>query len=183
VVENIFISNIDMINIPADAIRFNLFYGGQSPIPDSDQQSETTAEIAAVPVTEETPAFKRIFMTNIHAVNCGTAAYFQGLPEMMLEDIHLKNASFSTTRGITIIDAKNFEFENVKIDQKQETVMDIYNGVALSFDKMEDQSNGIVKISGTVSREISFENSNIGDDHIQCAKGLKPGAIKIVPGL
>ena len=122
-------------------------------------------------------------MTNINAVNCGTAAYFQGLPEMMLEDIHLKNASFSTTKGITIIDAKNFEFENVKIDQKQETVMDIYNGAALSFDKIEDKSHGIVKISGTVSKEISFEDSNISDKHIKCSEDLKPGTFKIVSGL
>jgi polygalacturonase len=183
VVEDIYISNIDMINIPAEAIRFNLFYGGQSPIPDSDQHSETTAEIESVPVTEETPAFRRIFMTDIHAMNCGAAAYFQGLPEMMLEDIHLKNASFSTTRGITIIDAKNFEFENVKIDQKQETVMDIYNGVALSFEKIEDTSHGIVKISGAASGEISFIDSNIGDHHIQCSEDLNPETFKIVTGL
>jgi polygalacturonase len=32
VVEDIYISDIDMINIQAEAIRFNLFYGGESPV-------------------------------------------------------------------------------------------------------------------------------------------------------
>ena len=44
IVEYIYISKIDMINIPAEAIRFNLFYEGQSPIPDSDQASETDSQ-------------------------------------------------------------------------------------------------------------------------------------------
>ena len=180
VVEHIYISNIDMINIPTDAIRFNLFYEGKSPIPDSDQTSDSEDQIDLVPITEETPAFKNIYMDDISAVNCGTAAYFQGLPEMMLEDIHLKNASFSSAKGITIIDAKNLVFENVKIDQRQETVMNIYNGVALNFEGIEDVSNGHVKISGPLSKEIFFKASSIQEEQIKCSDKIRSRNIEIV---
>jgi len=173
IVEHIYISNIDMINIPTDAIRFNLFYEGKSPIPDSDQTSESDNQVALVPVTEETPAFKNIYMNDIIAVNCGTAAYFQGLPEMMLEDIHLKNASFSAGKGITIIDAKNLVFENVKIDQKQETVMNIYNGIELNFERIKDISNGDIRVSGPLTKDIFFKASDIKDKQIKCSDKIK----------
>lgn len=182
-VEHIYISNIDMINIPADAIRFNLFYEGKSPIPDSDQRYESTSEMDVVPVTDETPAFKRIYLKDINVVNCGSAAYFQGLPEMMLEDIHLKNATFTTARGITIIDAKNFEFENVSINQKQATVMDIYNGVDLRFEKIKGISNGDIKISGPLSSEIFFKATDIDEEQIKYADKSKSNPVQIVSGL
>ena len=97
---------------------------------------------------------------------------------MMLEHIHLKNASFSTKKGITIIDAKNLEFENVKIDQQQETVMNIYNGIALNFEGIMDISKGDIKISGPLSKEIIFKASDIQDEQIKCSD--KTSIVQIV---
>ncbi len=68
IVENIFISNIDMIDIPTEPIRFNLFYGGDAPVMDDGGNSAPSEQRAeAVPVTEETPSFRNIFMKNIRA--------------------------------------------------------------------------------------------------------------------
>lgn len=180
IVENIWISDIDMVGIPAEAIRFNLFYEGSSPIPDSDQTSDSDDSIITVPVTEETPSFRKIYMKNINAINCGVAGYFQGLPEMMLQDIYLKNASFSSNRGITIIDAKNIVFENVKIDQKQETVMNIYNGISLNFERIEDISNGDIKISGPLSKDIIFKASDIHEEQIKGSEKIKSRNVQIL---
>jgi len=180
IVEHIYISKIDMIDIPTDAIRFNLFYEGKSPIPDSDQNAEADSQIVLEEVTEETPSFKNIYMKDISAVNCGAAAYFQGLPEMMLQNIHLKNASFSTFEGITIIDAKNLEFENVTIKQKDPTVMNIHNGVALNFKKILGVAKGDIKISGAQSKEILFVASDIDDKQIKSIGQFSSSPAQIV---
>jgi polygalacturonase len=183
VVENIFISDINMIDIPAEAIRFNLFYEGSSPIPDSDQPSGTSQEIDVVPVTNKTPAFRNIFMNNIQAVNCGSAAYFQGLPEMMLQNIELSNASFVTKGGITIIDADKMKFFNVNIDQKEEDVINIYNGKEVIFDHFNDKSGGFVRIAGPKSESISFKTSSVDKNLIKSSDSAMKNAYQIISDL
>ena len=183
IVENIYISDIDMIDIPADAIRFNLFYEGSSPIPDSDQGGINEGTAPTVPVTIETPSFRNIYMDGITAVNCGTAAYFQGLPEMMLQEIHLKNSSFTTNSGFTIIDAEKIQFQNVVIYQKNDVVMNIYNGIGLVFEGIDDRSNGIVKISGDQSSGISFKASNINSENIKSSESISKEAYEVISSL
>ena len=118
-------------------------------------------------------------MKDISAVNCGTAAYFQGLPEMMLENIELSNASFSAVHGITIIDAINLTFTNITIDQKDETLMIIYNGKNLDFNAIEGNSNTVVKISGSQSNNILFKKSTIKAEQIKCSEYLQPNTFQI----
>ena len=67
IVENIFISDINMINIPTEAIRFNMYYSGLSPIPEAEQEQVDVEALKAklVPVTEETPQFQNINVKNI----------------------------------------------------------------------------------------------------------------------
>ena len=83
--------------------------------------------------------------------------------------------------GDDIIDAKDLVFENVKIDQGQETVMNIYNGIALNFEGIEDVSNGHVKISGPLSKEIFFKASSIKDEQIKCSDKIRSRNIEIGP--
>src|SRR5690606_14644443 len=105
VVENIYISNIDMINIPNEPITFNLFYGGQAPSLDQgDEAMKKVKEVEAVAVTEETPAFRNIFMKNLRATGSGRAAFFMGLPEKNVENVHIENSVFEAEQGITAID-------------------------------------------------------------------------------
>ena len=66
VVENIYISNVEMINIPTQAISFNLYYSGKSSSEDLAEGDKGKIE-KLLPVTEETPQFKNIFIRN---VNC-----------------------------------------------------------------------------------------------------------------
>ena len=113
VVENIFISNINMQDIPGDAINFNLYYGGKSPLDDT-----TTIETNFPPVTDETPAFREIHMDNIVVRGAKNAIVLQGLPEMPLKNITLKNADFTSQFGVTAVDAENITFDNVRVENK-----------------------------------------------------------------
>ncbi len=60
VVSNIFISDIDMIDIPAEALLFDLYYSGNSPVPTAEEKIIDKEKLAAMlpPVTEETPSFR-----------------------------------------------------------------------------------------------------------------------------
>lgn len=114
VVENIFISNIWMKDITGDAINFNLFYGGKSPLEDQAAASETNSP----PVTEETPAFRGIHMENLVCRGAKGAITLQGLPEMPLNNITLKNAEFTSQVGVSVTDAENISFDNVRVENK-----------------------------------------------------------------
>ena len=114
VVEKIFISDIRMENIPGDAINFNLYYGGKSGLEDSG--GDTEMQVSAV--TEETPAFKDIHIENVVCRGARNAIVLQGLPEMPLDKITLKNVSISSRLGVSVTDARNISFENVRVNSQ-----------------------------------------------------------------
>nr|WP_319399577.1 glycosyl hydrolase family 28 protein [uncultured Carboxylicivirga sp.] len=163
VVENVYISNIDMIDIPAEPIRFNLFYGGMSPIPDDENKKvKKEDQPAAVPVTEETPSFKNVFMENITANGFGNAAFFMGLPEMNLKNVHLKNAVLHGARGIAIVDAEGMVFENVKVIADKGNALSIYNGKSIEMDGFDFNQNDDIAIAimGELTNKVRINQQN-----------------------
>ena len=180
VVENIWISGINMIDIPTEAIRFNLFYEGQSPIPDGDQQSGENNFTEKVAVSEITPSFKNIFMNDITVTGSETAAFFQGLPEMKLQNITLENATLEASKGITMIDADGIRFKNVKLIQKEEVALTIYNSSNIEmqdFNIVEDQNTSFVRVIGKESNKIRFANSSVDSEHIRVSKDVPENAV------
>ena len=113
VVANIFVSNVNMTDIPGDAINFNLYYGGKSPL---DDTLNTETNFPAV--TDETPAFRDIHLENITCCGAKNAIVLQGLPEMPLRNISLKNVSISSQLGVTVVDADGIQFKNVRVENK-----------------------------------------------------------------
>ena len=106
IVENIYIKNIDMINIPTQTIGFNMFYEGSSPVLEDGQKQEGNKTPEKVyPVTDETPVFRNIFFKNINAVNSYEAITLLGLAEMNLKNIVIEDSKFDTKKALTIVDA------------------------------------------------------------------------------
>lgn len=121
VVEDIFITGIDMINIPAQAIDFNLFYGGTSPIPDAEEivRNEQVKSAPVKPVADATtPVFKNLSISNITCNGAGQAIRIQGLPEMYVSGLIFENIKMKTTAGIELICVEKTEFRNVFIETK-----------------------------------------------------------------
>jgi polygalacturonase len=114
VVENIRISNVRMMDLVGDAINFNLFYGGKSPLEDTSPGAESSFPKA----TEETPQFRDIHMENILCRGAQSAIVLQGLPEMPLRNITLKNADITAEKGVSVTDAQNILFDNVRVENK-----------------------------------------------------------------
>ncbi len=158
VVENIYISDIDMVNIPTESIRFNMFYGGNSPILEDDQNADDEKrDETMVPVTEETPSFKNIFMKNIKVLDSETAVFFMGLPEMNLKNVSLENATFQTKKGITVIDADGITLKNVKVIASNDYALTVYNTKNLNVDEFSFSKNQLpVKILGSNSKDLEI---------------------------
>jgi len=113
-VEKIYISNIRMMNIPGDAINFDMYYGGRSPLDEAAGNAETNL----LPVTEETPQFKDIHIQDVVCRGAKKAIVLEGLPEMAIRDISLRNVSITSQQGVFVTDAEGITFDNVRVENK-----------------------------------------------------------------
>ena len=101
VVEEIRISNIVMNKIKEEAFMFNLFY-----------DKNTVQE----PVTERTPIFRNIHISNVTATNVNTACRIIGIPEMPIHNLTFSNINIEAKQGFSIDTATDVELHNVKVN-------------------------------------------------------------------
>lgn len=160
IVENIWLSNIFMKDIPTDALSFNMFYGGFSPT-DDKPADEKSKEAKPVPVSESTPIFRNIFMNNIYCDGAKDAIVLQGLPEMPISNIEIKNVKMNAERGVSIFDASNIKLENVSM-RSNEPIINIVQSEKIYIKNFEPIGNykTIMKVSGEKSKEIIVKCSN-----------------------
>ena len=126
VVENIYIQDINMTDIPTDPLLFDLFYGGKSPA--EDDYVETSDNGSTIPpVTVETPAFKNIFISNVVSTNSQRAMFFNGLPEMKVQNVQIRNSVFESKQGAVINQTKGVIMQNVKIKHSQGEIVEVMN--------------------------------------------------------
>jgi len=162
VVENIFISDIFMTDIPSQAISFDLYYGGKS-IAETLAEGGNTVSTKAVPVNEETPQFKNISIKNITIKGAQQAVFLQGLPEMNLENIEISNLTVKAQKGFSIIDANGIKISNAKLDIEAKNAFEIYNTQNLSLKNIEfnSASSNTIAINGEASKNIDLSGSSV----------------------
>lgn len=120
VVENIFINRINMIDIPHEPLLFDLFYGGKGAGEETEEEIAERMKANVPPVTEETPAFRNIHISDVVCKGSGRAMYFNGLPEMPIDNVSVKNVVISDAKeGIVISQAKDVTIDNVRIEAKK----------------------------------------------------------------
>lgn len=127
VVENIYINNINMIDIPNDALIADLYYAAKGasgePVPD---------------VTEETPAFRNIHISDVFCKGAGRAVYLNGLPEMPIENISIKNMVVTGAKqGIVINKVAKINIENVDIETPDDSMIQIENTTGITINGEE----------------------------------------------
>ncbi|MCP2043370.1 glycoside hydrolase family 28 protein [Pontibacter sp. HSC-36F09] len=174
VVENIYISNIDMINIPTQAISFNLFYGGNSPVLEATQKAETEKrDEQLMPVTEETPSFKDIYMKNIRVAGADEALALQGLPEMNLKNVNIENAVLKAKKGITAVDTDGIILKNVRVETEQGPALTIYNSknIDITGFSYNEGKEPVVKVLGPKTEKVRLEKKDFNNAAKQVSKG------------
>ncbi len=160
VVENIFISNIRMIDIPTNAISFNLYYGGLS-VSEMLAKGDIKKKTEIVEVTEETPQFKNISIKDIVIDGAHQAVFLQGLPEMNLENVEISSLQAKADNGFTVVDANGITVNNVTMHIKNKLVFDIFNtkNIKLSNIYLNETSPETVRINGVGSEKIELTSS------------------------
>ena len=120
VVENIYINRINMIDIPHEPLLFDLFYGGKGAGEETEEEIAERMKANIPPVTEETPAFRNIHISDVVCKGAGRAMFFNGLPEMPIDNVSVKDVVISQAKeGIVISQAKDVTIDNVRIEAKK----------------------------------------------------------------
>jgi polygalacturonase len=115
-VENISYSDITMKNVDP-AITLICQYGGTSakdPVQPSASKKDTAQH-----VTETTPIYRNIRITNLKATCEKSAGIIFGLPESPVSDVVLENVQISGASGLTIRNAKGVQLKNVQVTPKE----------------------------------------------------------------
>ena len=114
IVENIYVDGISMNDIKTYALTFNMYYGGKS-VAEVLAEGGTAPAATPVPVTEETPIFRNIDIRNVVCSHAGYAMEFNGLPEMPIDGIHLKDIVIRAKHDATFQYSKDITKDNVNI--------------------------------------------------------------------
>ena len=119
VVENIYIRDVNMANIPNEGLLFDLFYGGKGAGEETEEELAARMNAEAPAVSEETPAFKNIVIENVKGNNIKRAIYFNGLPEMKIQNVTLRDITMNATEGALFRQTNGLVIENVNINVKK----------------------------------------------------------------
>ncbi|MCM1356839.1 MAG: glycoside hydrolase family 28 protein [Staphylococcus sp.] len=115
VVENIFIDNINMLNISGEGLLFDLYYWVKN------------APTTIPPVDETTPQFRNITINGVSSFNSGMSVKFNGLPEMHIENVRLTNSIFTATKGGLLSESTDIRFDNVSITATEGPALTVNN--------------------------------------------------------
>jgi len=175
VVEKIYISNIDMVNIPTNAISFNLYYGGMAPEEMIASQKKETELAASSPVSEATPQFKDIYMKDITCKGAYQAIYLQGLPEMLLENVQMENLVMESEKGLICLDADGIKIKDLELKTTQFPALTFHNAKNVSLDGLElsDSDETLISVSGSNSEKISIPGKSKSGQDLSIVLGAK----------
>jgi polygalacturonase len=162
VVENIFIRDIFMKDIPGEAILFDLYYMAKDPIPlDGEKRVLPTVEMKTV--DETTPVFRNFTISNVYCEGAETGIFLRGLPEMHVKDIVLENMAIQAKKGFDIQEVSGVVFRNIAIlTGGTNPVIDITQSDNLLFDNIRytPQAALLFRVSGERSGNVVVKNTD-----------------------
>lgn len=162
IVENIFVKDIYMKDIPAEAILFDMYYMAKDPVVLSGEKRELP-KIEMKPVDETTPVFRNFHISNVYCNGAEKAIFVRGLPEMHVKDIVLENMVLQADKGIDVQEATGITFKNIKvISHETNPVIDVVHSDKLVFDNItyKDDAKLLFRINGERSSNITIKNTD-----------------------
>ena len=176
-VEDIYIEDIFMTDIPTDAIRFNLFYSQKFP------GAEKSLDSPPDPVTEQTPRFQRIHMKNILCRGAKRALYMQGLPEMPIRQITFENVTLLADTGVLCIETEDITFKNFKILPKEDPAFGLYNARQMHLDSIDMPADAKVNLilAGEKTKAVEIKNTDktLIENKLEFKKGADSTALSL----
>lgn len=146
IVENIYIRNINMTNIPTYPLTFDLFYGGKGVGEESEEEIAKRVNAAVPPVTHETPQFRNILIDKVVCNSSHQAMHFNGLPEMKVENVSISNTNIRSRLGAYFNQTNRLTLTNVTIDCQQGQALIMSNVTNVKLNNVRDaQGNAVTR--------------------------------------
>lgn len=176
VVENIFVKNIRMKDIEADAILWDMYYFTKAP--------KAGEAIEIPPVTEGTPRFRNFQISDVVCNGAKRGIFIRGLPEMKVVDIELSNIVLKTDKGAEIIEANDIRMKNVTlISDKSAPVVYVESGSNITFNGFKYSPNAglVFSINGDKNQNIKVTNANVPNnpDKVAFNNGANPSVLTL----
>ena len=182
VVEDIYISNIDMVNIPTIAISFNLYYGGKAPTEMMAQRDGEKKDEDTPAVTEATPQFKDIYMKDIRCKGATQAIHLQGLPEMSLDNVNMEDLVMECETGLICVDANGVNIKDLVLKTTNFPAITFENSKNVAIEGLElpESDQAAIAVSGSKSEQISLPaTAKSGKRYlVTLADDVNPGVLK-----
>ncbi len=173
-VENVYVNNVNMKDIPAEAILFDMYYAARDPVVLSGEKREPPA-VEFKPVDETTPQFRNFFFRNITCNGAAKGIFVRGIPEMHVKNILIENAVLQADEGIDIQEASDITLNNITmISKNTDPVVYILNSDNINIDnlKYKDSAAVLVNVQGDRSKNISILNTEVSKAKKKLAAGF-----------
>jgi polygalacturonase len=143
IVENIWVEDIDMENILAEAIFLNMFYDSKNVVR---------------PTTMDPPIFRRIFFKNITCSQANDAVSIVGASDSFIQDISFQDLRMRSRNGISIRNVAEARFENIEVrtTNRPSVSLSSVRGAIFNNPTQIPSYRPSVFIEGNQSADISF---------------------------
>ena len=161
-VENIYVNNINMKDIAAEAILFDMYYMAKDPVVLAGEKREPPV-VEMKPVDETTPQFQNFYFRNITCNGAAKGIFVRGIPEMHVKNVWIENAVLQADEGIDIQEASNINLNNVTMLSKNtKPVAYILNSDNISINnlKYKDSADVLAMVQGDRTKAISILNTD-----------------------
>lgn len=165
VVENIFIKDIYMKDIPAEAILFDMYYMAKDPVALAGEKRELP-RVEAKPVDETTPVFRNFHISNVYCSGAEKGIFVRGVPEMHVQNIVLENMVLQARKGIEVQEATNITFRNIRLETASTNpVVDVTQSDTLTFDKIITKAGTelFFRFNGDRTKKIQLKNTDLNN--------------------
>src|SRR5262249_16155617 len=119
--------------------RFDNWVIEDSPYPAIEVTNYYT-RIPDEPVSERTPIFRNIAISNVTINRCKTAVNIEGLPEMPVEGLRLTDVIANAKEGLRAFNTKGLELHNVRINPDDGVPFLIRDATALDLDGVQTRA-------------------------------------------
>ncbi|MBD0725166.1 polygalacturonase [Flavobacterium sp. L1I52] len=166
VVEDIRVDNVVMKNIKEEAFMMNLFY-----------DKNTVEE----PVSERTPIFRNIHISNVTGTDVKKAGTVLGITEMPVQNISFSNINIQSTEGFTLNTTDNVEFHDAKITTTLGASFKIENSNNLILDNVATMkpiaNTPLIKLKDVSNMAVTNNFPMFATDVFLEADGAKTKAV------
>ena len=143
VVEDIYIEDIVMMDIPTEPLLFDLHYGGKSAV-EAAADGMPAFDVEYVPADETTPQFRDIYIKDVVCSGAARAMYFNGIPEKNIENIVVEDCEIVSEKGADLRYSTGVVLKNVSISQADSLGYSLANCKNVVIRNCKDASGSVV---------------------------------------